>query len=43
MGGTPRRLPIPGSDLENVYTFRSIEDSKRVDAGNIGLPTYEAF
>ncbi|KAG2756692.1 hypothetical protein P692DRAFT_20825944 [Suillus brevipes Sb2] len=32
MGGTPRRLPIPGSDLENVYTFRSIEDSKRVDA-----------
>ncbi|KAJ8586931.1 hypothetical protein M405DRAFT_882996 [Rhizopogon salebrosus TDB-379] len=32
MGGTPRRLPVDGSDLENVYTFRSIEDSKRVDA-----------
>lgn len=32
MGGTPRRLLIPGSDLENVYTFRSIEDSKRFDA-----------
>ncbi|KAG2147680.1 hypothetical protein DEU56DRAFT_785385 [Suillus clintonianus] len=32
MGGTPHRLPIPGSDLENVYTFRGIEDSKRVDA-----------
>ncbi|OAX37776.1 hypothetical protein K503DRAFT_800988 [Rhizopogon vinicolor AM-OR11-026] len=31
MGGTPRRLPIDGSDLENVYTFRGIEDSKRVD------------
>ncbi|OJA09005.1 hypothetical protein AZE42_11543 [Rhizopogon vesiculosus] len=29
MGGTPRRLPIDGSDLENVYTFRGIEDSKR--------------
>ena len=43
MGGTPRRLPIPGSDLENVYTFRSIEDSKRVDAGNVGPSTYEAF
>jgi NADPH-dependent 2,4-dienoyl-CoA reductase/sulfur reductase-like enzyme len=32
MGGTPRRLPISGSDLENVYTFRNVEDSKRVDA-----------
>ncbi|KAG2157970.1 uncharacterized protein EDB93DRAFT_1122429 [Suillus bovinus] len=32
MGGTPRRLPISGSDLENVYTFRSIEDSRRIDA-----------
>ncbi|KIK96468.1 hypothetical protein PAXRUDRAFT_825928 [Paxillus rubicundulus Ve08.2h10] len=32
MGGTPRRLPIDGADLENVYTFRGIEDSKKVDA-----------
>ncbi|KIJ66647.1 hypothetical protein HYDPIDRAFT_85907 [Hydnomerulius pinastri MD-312] len=32
MGGTPRRLPIEGADLENVYTFRGVEDSKRVDA-----------
>ncbi|CAA7266910.1 unnamed protein product [Cyclocybe aegerita] len=30
-GGTPRRLPIEGAQLENVYTFRSIEDSKKVD------------
>ncbi|KAF9223461.1 hypothetical protein BS17DRAFT_781899 [Gyrodon lividus] len=32
MGGTPRRLPIEGADLENVYTFRGVEDSKKVDA-----------
>ena len=32
-GGTPRRLPIDGADLENVFTFRNIEDSKKVDAG----------
>ncbi|KAG6333683.1 hypothetical protein ID866_5401, partial [Astraeus odoratus] len=31
MGGTPRRLPIEGSELENVYTFRGIEDAKKVD------------
>jgi NADPH-dependent 2,4-dienoyl-CoA reductase/sulfur reductase-like enzyme len=32
-GGTPRRLPIDGTDLENVYTFRGIDDAKKVDAG----------
>lgn len=32
-GGTPRRLPIPGAEFENVYTFRGIEDSKAVDTG----------
>ncbi|KAG6850699.1 hypothetical protein H0H93_009857 [Arthromyces matolae] len=31
-GGTPRRLPIEGAQLENVYTFRGIEDSQKVDA-----------
>lgn len=31
-GGIPRRLPIEGANLENVYTFRGIEDSKKVDA-----------
>jgi NADPH-dependent 2,4-dienoyl-CoA reductase/sulfur reductase-like enzyme/nitrite reductase/ring-hydroxylating ferredoxin subunit len=31
-GGTPRRLPIEGAQLENVYTFRGIDDSKKVDA-----------
>ncbi|KAF9064162.1 hypothetical protein BDP27DRAFT_1333914 [Rhodocollybia butyracea] len=30
-GGTPRKLPIPGVDLENVYTFRGVEDAKKVD------------
>ncbi|KAJ7284662.1 hypothetical protein C8J57DRAFT_1670192 [Mycena rebaudengoi] len=31
-GGEPRKLPIPGVDLENVYTFRHIENSQKVDA-----------
>ena len=33
-GGTPRRLPIEGAQLENVFTFRGVEDAKKVDAGN---------
>lgn len=43
-GGTPRKLPIEGADLENVYTFRSIADSKKVDAGqyqNNGSPAID--
>ena len=32
-GGTPRRLPIENGSLENVYTFRGISDSQKVDAG----------
>ena len=32
-GGTPRRLSIEGSTLENVYTFRGVDDAKKVDAG----------
>jgi NADPH-dependent 2,4-dienoyl-CoA reductase/sulfur reductase-like enzyme len=31
-GGTPRRLPIEGAQLENVYTFRTVDDAKKVDA-----------
>ncbi|GLB40497.1 putative rieske [2Fe-2S] domain containing protein [Lyophyllum shimeji] len=31
-GGTPRRLPIEGAQLENVYTFRGIADAATVDA-----------
>ncbi|PPQ83455.1 hypothetical protein CVT25_007046 [Psilocybe cyanescens] len=31
-GGTPRRLPIDGAQFENVYTFRGIDDAKKVDA-----------
>ncbi|KAF8150754.1 flavoprotein [Crassisporium funariophilum] len=31
-GGTPRRLPVEGAKLENVYTFRGIDDAKKVDA-----------
>lgn len=31
-GGTPKRLPIPGADLENVITFRTVADATKVDA-----------
>lgn len=39
-GGTPRRLPIEGAELENVYIFRGISDSKKVDAGKRGRIRY---
>ena len=29
-GGDARRLPIPGSDLDNVFTLRTIEDSDHI-------------
>ena len=32
-GGTPRRLPIENANLENVFTFRAVQDSQKVDAG----------
>ena len=32
-GGTPRKLPIEGNNLSNVYTLRGVEDAKRIDAG----------
>jgi len=31
-GGIPRRLPVEGANLQNVYTFRGIDDAKKVDA-----------
>lgn len=31
-GGTPRILPVEGAQLQNVYTFRTIDDAKKVDA-----------
>ncbi|CAK5268625.1 unnamed protein product [Mycena citricolor] len=31
-GGVPRRLPIPGAELSNVFTLRSVEDTKKIDA-----------
>ncbi len=31
-GGRPRRLPIPGNELENVFTLRTIEDSANIRA-----------
>ena len=32
-GSTPRTLPIQGSDLKNVFTLRTVEDAKKIDAG----------
>ena len=29
-GGVPRRLPIEGGDLENVFTLRSLADCRRI-------------
>jgi apoptosis-inducing factor 3 len=34
-GGVPRRLPIDGADLENVYTLRTIQDAQKIDSGTI--------
>ena len=36
-GGVPRRLPIEGADLENVYTLRNIQDAQKIDLGTIFL------
>jgi len=32
-GGKPRQLNIPGSDLQNLFTLRSFEDTERILAG----------
>lgn len=32
-GGIPRRLPVEGASLENVFTLRSIQDAQKIDAG----------
>lgn len=32
-GGKPRRLPIDGANLSNVYTLRHVEDAKKIDEG----------
>ena len=41
-GGVPRRLPIPGGNLENVHTLRHVQDAQRIDAGvpYNGMATY---
>ncbi|PCH42677.1 hypothetical protein WOLCODRAFT_163963 [Wolfiporia cocos MD-104 SS10] len=31
-GGVPRRLPIEGNDLQNVFTLRGVDDTKKIDA-----------
>ncbi len=33
MGGRPRSLPIPGTDLEGVSTFRTVADADRLRGG----------
>ena len=32
-GGVPRRLPIEGANLENVYTLRTVQDAQKIDSG----------
>ena len=36
-GGIPRRLPIPGKDLSNVYVLRGVEDAQKIDAGTYSI------
>ncbi|KAJ6612313.1 hypothetical protein B0H10DRAFT_2223313 [Mycena sp. CBHHK59/15] len=31
-GGVPRKLPVPGAELDNVYTVRGVDSTKKVDA-----------
>ncbi|KIP10452.1 hypothetical protein PHLGIDRAFT_33845 [Phlebiopsis gigantea 11061_1 CR5-6] len=31
-GGTPRKLPIDGSNLGNIFTLRGVQDAKAIDA-----------
>ncbi|KAH8100761.1 hypothetical protein BXZ70DRAFT_935724 [Cristinia sonorae] len=31
-GGVPRKLPIGGKDLSNVFTLRGVDDAKKIDA-----------
>jgi 3-phenylpropionate/trans-cinnamate dioxygenase ferredoxin reductase component len=31
-GATPRRLPVPGGDLDGVHTYRSMDDARSVRA-----------
>lgn len=35
-GARPRRIPLPGSDLEGVSTFRTVDDCRRLRAGLAG-------
>ena len=42
-GGIPRRLPIPGADLENVYTLRGLPDAKKIDEGTYPHCTWRTF
>lgn len=32
-GGAPRKLPIPRSDLKNVFTLRHAGNTKEIDEG----------
>ena len=32
-GSTPRRLSLPGADLDGVHYLRSVDDSERIKAG----------
>lgn len=36
-GGLPRKLPIDGADLENVYVLRGVQHAQEIDAGKLHL------
>lgn len=32
-GGTPRKLPVEGNGLGQVFTLRGVDDAKKIDSG----------
>ena len=34
-GAVPRRLPVEGADLGNVFTLRHVPDAKNIDTGTL--------
>ena len=38
-GGVPRRLPVEGGDLGNVFTLRGVADAKSISDGALSFPS----
>ncbi len=39
-GGTPRKLPVEGKDLGNIFTLRGVDDAKKIDAGKWNIRVF---